>query len=507
MRVLGLFLLSLFIVFVKCENIPNEGLGFVYPANKLMLRKVSSNTMIGINIPAAYNFATLANKLRPVSTKLTAIGKMTVFSDATLGIQVKPVLDKIKETLELLEKSLQDMSNYAIKTLPPYVVRHTCVLNYDEITESYIDTFVAGILALLSKINTNMSLTQFQETDKINFEALTVNLFDARDYTINYENDLIKRLEVMTSLSRYEIPDSLPFMLETLECIALGSIERLGVNYCKRVSSGLFCELEMISSKTREEYIKFATIAYEGAQLRLPDRGQSLLQSATGHWEILECDEDSDYTETEFVEDYLDCRTKLYENKCTENIQTTNYDDILKYCNFTYEQPIEEITRTTEGVLIMGTDINVREVSIVDGSTTSSLPKRLPVYIHSNDKLRISSGDKEIDILPSIPVSQRKILYTNIPTDIISKMQTSARNSDLKDKFTTDRIVSGVILVLVIFMIPLSICYCVELFRNMKWDQCCTREKAGKILNRTRQAVRNYKRNKQYQKDSAEQNY
>jgi len=479
-------------------NAELNGIGFIHPIHTVDLKKIASNTIIGILIPTELDFAAIAEKLRPFNVKLAVIEQMTIFKDAELKGRVEPILDRIKTLFEYLEKALKDMSVYPDGSTTDYVPPHKCILNYAEVNNDTIDTLVAGLNAFLGKIITTTTLDAFKAADSKQLEQFIIDLFNVKDYLEGFEIDLMKRMEILTALSRGDIPDSLPFALDTLICVELGELENLHVNYCRRVKQGLFCELSLISTKSTQTYTKYLPVSYEGAQLKLPFGAKELLRASTNSWELHICEED-DYTDLFQVEDFIDCKTIPYQNSCMDNILTDKYADILKYCNFTYKQPYEAISRTEQGILFMGNDIHIKESVSKDGTTRANIPNRFPVHIITNDHLRVTVGDKEIDLIPSRTVRERSVQYTYIPDDIIVKMQTYAAQSDLKDIVTVDRVLIVVLLTAVVIISPFVICFCWIMSKHPEIIKCCTREKARDIIKNTQEAMSNYKRNKQYQ--------
>jgi len=474
-----------------------NGIGFIYPTHQVDLKKIASNTIIGILIPTEVNFQMIVEKLRPFAVKLAVIEQMPIFKDADLKGRVEPIFDHIKTLFEYLEKALKDMSVYPDGSTVDFVPPHKCLLNYAEVSNDTIDTLVAGLNAFLGKIVTTTTIDAFKATDSKPLEQFIIDLFNVKDYLEGFEEDLMKRIDTLTALSRGDIPDSLPFALDSLVCVELGELENLRVNYCRRVKQGLFCELSLVSTKSSQSYTKYLPVLYNGAQLKLPHKAKELLRASTNSWELHICEED-DYTDLFQVEDFVDCKTIPYQNSCMDNILTENYEEILKHCNFTYNQPYEAISRTEQGILFMGNDIHIKESVSKDGTTRANIPNRFPVHIITNDHLRVTIGDKEIDLIPSKTVRERSVQYTYIPEDIINKMQQYAAQSDLKDIVTVDRVLIVVLLTAVVIITPFIICFCWIMSKHPEIVKCCTRERARDIIKNTQDAMSNYKRNKQY---------
>jgi len=485
-----------------------DGLGFIFKKGRLTLKKFTSNNMIGIFLPVGFKFTDYSNSLIPINAKITLLESTPIFADNKYKLSLKPVVDVISDSLEAIEKSLQDISHYADPNMDNFTNKHSCHLSYTEIDRNFIDTFVEGAVTYLDKIDRTITATTVT-SDPTKYQKFVTDLFFTKDFMSSFQEELIDRLHIMTSLARSEIPEDLPRNLEAKECIELGDIETLSITYCKKYKDGLFCEASLISTKTSQEYIQYVPIAYDNVQLKFFHDQQALLQTTTGGWELLSCQTDFEYVDLDKIEDFLDCKTITYQNSCTENLLTDNFDKILDNCNFTAKAKIETISRTETGILFQDPEFIIQEISKTNKQSNTFLPQKFPMHIVSNYNLKVKLGNKELELLPYYRATESEvgIKYTYLTDEIIAEIKSMARTADLLDMIETENYLDLVYICLFVIIIPAAIitytkcckeCHNINLFKD-----CCKNRGTDIIKNIGKKT--NYTRNKQLGRKVREQ--
>lgn len=462
-----------------------EGLGLILLKGKMSLKKFTTNNLLGVFLPVNFTFSEYANKLKPLNQKLTAINALNIFKDPLISKKLTPVLELAVDSLESIEKMLQDISHYRDNSAPIHFRKHDCQLTYQEIDSDIIDVFVEGAEAYMSKIDKNMDST-VASSNPGKYQQFVLDLNFLKDFLLDFNNELTERIHIMTTLSRGQIAEQLPINLETLQCVSLGDLETLTVTYCTKLKNGLFCELSLLSIKSTQSYDQYAIISYEGTQLKLPLPDQSLLRSSTGGWELLWCENGEEYLDADKIEDFTDCKTITYQNPCTTNLLTDNFDEIIYSCNFTSTLKPEPITRTDTGILFMGTDISVQEIMVNNKNQRTNLPDRFPVHIITNNNLRVQLGDKEIELYPYYTALEKNITYTYLTDEFIKKIKNSARNTDLTDLIEPENYLDLAYIFLFIILVPMVFYSCCQHIKSSNMCKKWNKSKTKKFLKRTK---------------------
>ncbi len=216
-----------------------EGLGLILLKGKMSLKKFTTNNLLGVFLPVNFTFSEYANKLKPLNQKLTAINALNIFKDPLISKKLTPVLELAVDSLESIEKMLQDISHYRDNSAPIHFRKHDCQLTYQEIDSDIIDVFVEGAEAYMSKIDKNMDST-VASSNPGKYQQFVLDLNFLKDFLLDFNNELTERIHIMTTLSRGQIAEQLPINLETLQCVSLGDLETLTVTYCTKLKNGLF---------------------------------------------------------------------------------------------------------------------------------------------------------------------------------------------------------------------------------------------------------------------------
>jgi len=486
----------------------SDGLGFVFKKGKLTLKKFTSNNMIGIFLPVGFKFTDYSNTLIAVNSKITLLKSTPIFTNDKYKLSLKPVADVISDSLETIEKCLQDISHYADINAENFTNKHTCQLSYTEIDTNFIETFVEGATTYLDKIDKTVTATT-ATTDPVKYQKFVTELFFTKDFMSSFQEELVDRLHIMSSLARSEIPEDLPRNLEAKECIELGDIETLTVTYCKKYKDGMFCEASLTSVKTSQEYSQYVPVAYNNVQLKLLHDQQALLQTATGGWELLSCQNDFEYIDLDKIEDFLDCKTISYQNPCTENLLTDNFDKILENCNFTAKAKVETISRTETGILFQDPDLIIQEISKVNKQSNTFLPQKYPMHIISNYNLKVKLGNKELELLPYYRAAESEvgIKYTYLTDEIVTKIKSLARTADLLDMIEPENYLDLIYICLFIIVFPAAIItytVCCKECQNTGFLNDCCKNRSNDIIKHISKKA-NYARNKQVGKRVREQ--
>lgn len=431
------------------------GLGLVVDSSKIEIKRGIENLIIGISYPVATNLKEINSILTEIDRSIKSISSIPALKLKKYSKQVNNSLMAIHDDLVNIQKVFFDMSQYADKQieLDP---KYDCHLEYSLIDEEYIKDLQIGITSFLSRLDMGLTDSNIQ-TDKTKLDNLITTILLIKDYIDQSKNELDIRVTELDSITLGDVPPGLPYVLETLACVHSGQIELITLNYCVKCDYGVFCQLELNSIASSQEYIRFEPINYEGAQIRFETLEQSLLLSSEGNWELLSCSNEVEdqYDELELLDELLECTTHPIHSPCIDALFGTDYITLLEYCNFTYRLEPRVVTRTQTGVLIMDPldkSVSIREISGTTHKTKNNLPQKFPVHIVTNDDISVTTGEKEIVLKPVNVVPQRKISYSYLSQDFISDMQNKAKTQDSWEQIELEHII-GISLAIILFII------------------------------------------------------
>ena len=73
-----------------------------------------------------------------------------------------------------------------------------------------------------------------------------------------------------------------------------GQLENLEINFGHKTSIGLFCELQINTYRSVQEYDKYIPVVYKGVQLKAESTDQLFVKSGN-NWGLIDCEENIDY--------------------------------------------------------------------------------------------------------------------------------------------------------------------------------------------------------------------
>jgi hypothetical protein len=455
------------IIYCNAESVQNneettKGLGLLLNIGKIYMKKSVTNTLVGLNFPGKLEiieFVKEINKTEAEIRKLTNIPALLVDKYGT------PLLESFKiiaSDLDDLEKILYDISSYHDATAPDKA-EYLCLLSLTEVKIDYFTEILRGVKSFMSSLD--LTLTEAKvNADPNLYEKIYTTVLLIHDFIQEKKNHIKERLTVMNNLANDQVPPQLPYLLDELKCLQSGDLENIVINFCDKTKTGLFCELSVSVHKTLTEYEKFTPIVYENVQLRGHKLGQIFVQDENKRWALIDCDEnlDTEYDNDEDLDEFGECDIIPYQNECTAVIMSTEYDKILRYCNFTSKGEIIPIRRSKTGVLLQGEKFVVKEVDTRDNSVINILQDKFPVHIITNNNLAVTLKDREIVLKPFYTTTAKSIQHTYLTQKFIDSMKKSAEQSDLLEELEFTHIVDLVYGILFLITIPilLTICCC-----------------------------------------------
>ena len=471
-----------------------KGIGLLLGSGEVVINKNSRHLRIGIVIPANITPDDAKKELDLIIKELTKYreipGVRTVPAKATIVDALVLELHRRLEHLLQLIVTLGNMRNPAVEVrIEPYICQLTLPeLTSDSIKQLRID--IAAIVAETDMATTDMTTAKIQE--------LRDDVFKISSLIQSAKSTLDERKDIADALANNDIPDSLRRVLETQACIPDGNLETMHINFCDVDKLGFHCELDLAIYTTTEEYVKQVAVSYGGTQLTAERPTQTFVLDANKKLVLLDC---GDYPVLPFNPDDspvgtdLYCTITPYDNNCGTALEKNDYTNILSYCNFTNTKP-ELVTRTPVGLLIMseGEQLIIKE--LVEGQNAKlSIPDKTPVLIISPYSISVSTKGLDMTFDPVFKTSERRLIYTSLPTDFIESMKKSAWKREVISSIGNNNLYIGASITIIIALLSsIGIIYCISQKCNISLG------KTGKMLSKAGhkayEAKNNYKQNK-----------
>jgi hypothetical protein len=436
------------------------------------IHKSSEHTRVGVRINGLQNLSEIENIIDEISDKIRDISILEVLnSDSKIASTIKVVIESmnyqlgdIKKTVELYAKLIGEdaaKTNY-----------YDCNLEYPAVTKEVFENIKDQIFILLdnfdfSTLKIDVKASQLKEFLNI--------LYLVNDVIADNRDQLHEREVTIITLENGLVPEFLLLELELVNCIKPGTLQKEYLNFCKRDTQGLLCEIDIAIFRNTESYTILTPISYSSARIVAENLNQVFALDHSGHLGVLDCGDlqrDPYDPDDEVILADTYCNFKLYNNLCSLALTTDDKNDLIKHCNYTIEVP-ELVTRTLFGILVMNSDKNliIKEVNTAKNAKIMS-PTKTPVLIRTNNPIYVHSKDLEITIKPLKEIIERKIVYSRYSDDFIQEMVSAARKHDwFQDLDYLDYMVLSSVLAL-IFIIPVVCGMCIICMKN---TACCQR--------------------------------
>jgi len=479
-----------------------NGLGLIVEGPTVEIKRGIENLIVGIVYPAVKDITKINTELIEITKSIRQIQNTPALKTKQNAMRVNSSINLMIEDLSSMQKVFFDLSKFVDSNvvLDP---NYDCLLEHVIYDADYVEELRSGVLSFMTKIDTTLTAAQVTAKDS-RWDVFVNTVIQLKDYIDQASDELGIRITELDSMTIGKIPQGLTYLLETKQCVKSGQIGEITINYCTEYEYGVFCQLEINSIVNYQEFTRFEPVNYEGTQIRFENNQQTLLRTTGGSWELLDCnlELEDQYDELEKLDEMTICTTKPVHNLCLDYIFTTEYDKILANCNFTNKIEPRAITRTKNGILLMGNDLITRELSGLTHQTKMVFPPKYPVHIVTNDDISVTYGEKEILLKPVMKVPTRKVTYTYLSDDFISKMKNSAAQRDVIEDIEIQHIVGISFMVVIIILIPIVLTLCIiDLKRSRKCLNWCKKNRKN-----MQEAAQNLAENRQMLKQKRNRN-
>jgi hypothetical protein len=475
-----------------------NGLGLLLKEKNVSIHRNSDHNRIGVRILGVTDLAAIAAELEEIGE---------IFADLTNLQILKNNESKIATTINVIitqinyffgdQKKTTFVHSRLIGTEPAVdKEKYNCTLEFPKISK---DNFIAiknEIQVLLNNIDLTTLKLDAKSTQLKEFLSI---LYHILDIAADNRHQLYDRELIVESLENGEIPNNLLVQLSLVKCIEAGALQKEYLNFCKRDTKGLVCEIDVATFRSAELYTILTPISYHNVRLVAETKNKIFAIDHSGHIGLLDCGEINNVLfnpDDEFYKSDVYCTFKTYDNPCMTAIKDDDQSKIITKCNFTSETP-ELVTRTLEGILIMNHDKNVviREYGNVK-SQKLTITNKAPVLIKTMYPLSVHSNELELTINPLKDITERKITYTRYSDDFIDKIVKEAAKHDFLEDVDISDYILLVLAAIVTFIFPITCGMCLYCIKSSELYQRFKESRASKAIQEINEERKNFLQNK-----------
>jgi hypothetical protein len=436
-----------------------SGLGLVIPWKTIKVIKEVVNAEIELMIFTNFSKATAIESTRTIVADLDSLAQRPFLKSGAYTMEYGSEIKIIKTYVLDIVRSMTEMKTYEDPKTEIQLENH-CQVIYHIPGPGIIDQLAHEVKVVIETIPVGTTEAQFHDNKTMQLEfikAMTIIANAIHEAHIDYK----LRIDMITALSTGKVMTDIITHMESLSCIEAGEMEEVRVHDCKKTNMGFYCQLALNIHKSVNEYTSYYSIHYEGVAWIPENTKQVLLKNLQGGWELMECDTeiDNDYSDN-ILEDLFDCATKNYENSCSEKLEGEDFDGIIRYCNFSTKRNMQEIVRTTRGILFTGDKVKVKELGPINKNLLAILPEKRPLHITTSAILQTTLKGKEVTIRPASSNVTRKLTFTKFTDEFIQRMKNSAQQSELLKDYLDDYIEDTIYAAILLLLTPITLLLC-----------------------------------------------
>jgi hypothetical protein len=435
------------IYFVCSGN--GQKLGLIHKTQELSLAKGEDKRQVEILLPVSNSLEEYQAQFKILESHFTKIRDIPgLTSDSEHYDTVSATLSTIDSNLRILALSLEVLTSYRNVQIEGSF-EGKCEISWKKYKPSYLDEFSTQLQTLTKDI----SLT----SDEAYFTANPAKLTEVKStlekmnqITAQISNIFLERVKLMDLLANKQISSEVLVGIQQKSCVLKGQLEKTEVLNCKKSKEGLLCVLESTALMEQEKVEVYSLINYDGVQLKIPEGKYLIKMDST--WFGLTCEKDLNENLDSFD---LCTRTKI-ESDCIEALGREKIDPYLEKCHFEKSEPtLSQIT--TEGILIQGTDIEVKLLDSLTDHRPDKISKAPPLLIVTNKIVRVLKNDFETTIHPKIKVATEKLIESWLSDDDVSSLKSKIAMKEILEFDHYESIV-GAVLISIIALITGVLC-------------------------------------------------
>ena len=434
-----------------------RGLEFIYPLKEVVVSTNTELLPITLILSSFGPSATFKPTLDDISNLITKVKDMPGLKDQTQLLGITRILEDTILQLTDVGKYIDLINDYSNPAMTTHAT-HPCNLTFAG------DFSLAKTQELRREINSlQLGIDLEWQPEKLSNPleggaALISYVFDSRDSVHNFKDILIGHVIRLDALSRGEVPDDVPAIMQNLPCYQTAQQESVKLTGCTKIAAGLACDFEVEIYSTMQSYIKMQPINYGSAELKIaPNAGFIARSINSNELGLLNCTSKED-------EDIHSCTYFAWENACSKALTGTDYLQTVKVCNFTTKPPTD-MRVLDGGVLIQ----NPKTVIKIDGRfpNARNIDSKVPMVVFSKDPIELTINKEGTRFSPELAETEHEIITTLLTADVIEKMKAKARiNPD--DGLEWMDIITFSVMAIHTLIIPMSIYSCIVICQRRK---------------------------------------
>ena len=432
-----------------------RGLEFIYPLKEIMVSTNTELLPITLILSSFGSSAAFKPTLDDISNMITKVKNMPGLKDQANLIGITRVLEETLLQISDISQYIDLINDYSNPAMPTHAT-HPCNL-----------TFAGGFsLAKTQELRLELNSLQLGIDLEWQSEKLTRPLeggaailsyaFDSRDSVHRFKENLVNHVIQLDALSRGEIPDDVPALMQNLDCYHTARHESVKLTGCTKIATGLACDFEVEIYSTMQAYLKMQPINYGSAELKIkPNLGFIAKSINSNELGLLNCTSQED-------DDIHSCTYFTWDNPCSKALTGTDYLQTVKACNFTINPPAD--MRVLDGGVLVQ---NPKTVVKIDGKfpNARTIDSKVPIVVFSKDPIELTINREGTRFSPELSDNEYEIITTLLTTEVIEKMRAKAEiNPD--DLWELMEIITYSLMSVHTLLIPLSIYSCVVLCRR-----------------------------------------
>lgn len=300
-----------------------------------------------------------------------------------------------------------------------------------------------------------------------------------------WERDTTTTLNILDQLASHKFPVQLQGIFESIDCMKNQTGESIRVKSCNATGNGYLCELHIELPIKTVSVRELIPVHYRGIRIRGETHEQLFVQQI-GQKGIyyLQCNEYIFDDDTMPICEILDI-----ELNCKKAIEKVNFDEEIKFCNFTRHEPPPYVVLPDRGVLIQQTG---SELKWEKSGQLREEALFIPSVVYAKTDILITIGELSFEIELNYPDLEWGIVYSIISIDQLNRLETRLFWIELSESIDIEDILDYVTISLQAIFGPVALLGLIMAIKN--------RFKGSKIVRNIRTPKGNYASNKMMMK-------
>ena len=460
-----------------------EALGLVHHVGPVTVSNTQLKQQVKLIVPITNKISEFEPHLTEITNLVGKIMLIPALNNETKSYKAfESLLSSIKHELPLLESTIKHILLHRdlSKERTPFT---GCTIRWKNIKPQILYDLSKQITTVTANLKWDAKDTDYTSTPTEYFKAHTAVAY-VHEFITDASLVLLDRIKLLESFLNKNVNEETMAALGANGCIENAQYEKAKILSCQKNSLGVDCLIEVTALTNQMPYEFYTPVSYKGIQLTTNDPKEFLVKNAQGKWYVLDCKLDDD----NLIDPFDFCEATAYKNKCSDNLDKTDFSILLSNCNFTKNEA-ESYIDSENGVLIQKDfekiklkdwDENVKDVVLSDEP---------PFLIQTSKILELNDNGAKIVINPISNNTEEKIILSWLSDDNIKDLENKIFKEDLIEELDYGAYIDLALILIVTIIIPV-IGFLVKAYSNVNMPNNFDEKK------RVQQAKNNLKQNK-----------